>query len=43
LLLHRADHICYVRDGRVTVEGAHRELLDASPEYAGTVTRGEDA
>jgi ABC-type multidrug transport system fused ATPase/permease subunit len=43
LLLDRADHVCYVEDGRVVAQGSHRELLDTSPGYAATVTRGEDA
>nr|WP_055508377.1 ABC transporter ATP-binding protein [Nonomuraea pusilla] len=42
LVLDRADHVIYVEDGRVLAEGAHRELLDSSPRYAATVTRGED-
>ncbi|MGW0804313.1 ABC transporter ATP-binding protein [Nonomuraea sp. NPDC002799] len=42
LVLDRTDHVIYVADGRVLAEGAHRQLLDSSPEYAATVTRGED-
>ncbi len=42
LLLDRADHVVYVESGRVAAEGSHRDLLDTSPGYAGTVTRGED-
>ncbi|GAA3577213.1 ABC transporter ATP-binding protein [Nonomuraea rosea] len=42
LVLDRTDHVIYVEGGRVLAEGAHRELLDSSPEYAATVTRGED-
>ncbi|MBF8192844.1 ABC transporter ATP-binding protein [Nonomuraea sp. K274] len=42
LVLDRTDHVIYVEDGRVLAEGAHRHLLDNSPEYAATVTRGED-
>jgi ABC-type multidrug transport system fused ATPase/permease subunit len=42
LLLDQAEHVGFVRDGRVVAEGPHRELLDVSPEYAATVTRGED-
>jgi ABC-type multidrug transport system fused ATPase/permease subunit len=42
LVLDRTDHVIYVEAGRVLAEGAHRDLLDSSPEYAATVTRGED-
>ncbi len=42
LVLDRTDHVIYVENGRVVAEGTHRELLDSSPRYAATVTRGED-
>ncbi|MFI7452523.1 ABC transporter transmembrane domain-containing protein [Nonomuraea sp. NPDC049714] len=42
LVLDRTDQVIYVRDGRVHAEGVHRDLLDTSPDYAATVTRGED-
>ncbi|HEX4814767.1 MAG TPA: ABC transporter ATP-binding protein [Nonomuraea sp.] len=42
LVLDRTDHVIYVENGRVRAEGTHRHLLDNSPEYAATVTRGED-
>jgi ABC-type multidrug transport system fused ATPase/permease subunit len=42
LILDQADHVIYVESGRVAAEGAHRDLLDTSPAYAATVTRGED-
>ncbi|WP_433610903.1 ABC transporter transmembrane domain-containing protein [Dactylosporangium sp. CA-139114] len=43
LLLDRADTVAFVgADGRVAATGAHRELLDRCPQYAMTVTRGED-
>ncbi|NUW35274.1 ABC transporter ATP-binding protein [Nonomuraea sp. SMC257] len=42
LVLDRTDHVIYVEDGRVLAEGSHRELLESSPAYAATVTRGED-
>lgn len=42
LVLDRAEHVIYVEGGRVLAEGTHRQLLDSSPEYAATVTRGED-
>lgn len=43
LMLDRADHVAFVHDGTVVAEGTHRELLDAEPRYAATVTRGETA
>ncbi|SNR51552.1 ABC transporter transmembrane domain-containing protein [Actinomadura mexicana] len=43
LMLDRADHVAFVRGGVVVAEGTHRELLDAEPRYAATVTRGETA
>ncbi|NBE95742.1 ABC transporter ATP-binding protein [Nonomuraea sp. KC401] len=42
LVLDRTDHVIYVEDGRVLAEGTHRQLLDNTPAYAATVTRGED-
>ncbi|MDP4510396.1 ABC transporter transmembrane domain-containing protein [Nonomuraea turcica] len=42
LVLDRTDHVIYIENGRVLAEGTHRQLLDSSPEYAATVTRGED-
>ncbi|MEV6156289.1 ABC transporter ATP-binding protein [Nonomuraea sp. NPDC052129] len=42
LVLDRTDHVIYVENGRVLAEGTHRDLLATSPEYAATVTRGED-
>ncbi|WP_336208079.1 ABC transporter ATP-binding protein [Nonomuraea sp. LPB2021202275-12-8] len=42
LVLDRTDQVIFVEDGRVHAEGAHRDLLDSSPAYAATVTRGED-
>ncbi|WP_338740355.1 ABC transporter ATP-binding protein [Actinomadura luteofluorescens] len=43
LMLDRADRVAFVCDGLVVAEGTHRELLDAEPRYAATVTRGEAA
>ncbi|NDU71641.1 ATP-binding cassette domain-containing protein [Actinomadura sp. DSM 109109] len=43
LMLDRADHVAFVHAGLVVAEGTHRELLDAEPRYAATVTRGEAA
>jgi hypothetical protein len=42
LLLDAADRVAYLRDGRVAATGSHRDLLSSTPEYADTVTRGED-
>ncbi|GAA0949893.1 hypothetical protein GCM10009560_68650 [Nonomuraea longicatena] len=42
LVLDRTDQVVYVQDGRLHAQGTHRELLDTSPEYTATVTRGED-
>ncbi|SDJ56077.1 ABC-type multidrug transport system, ATPase and permease component [Nonomuraea maritima] len=42
LVLDHTDHVIHVHDGRVRAEGPHRRLLDSSPDYAATVTRGED-
>ncbi len=41
LMLDAADHVIYVEDGKVLIEGRHRELLEWEPRYAATVTRGE--
>jgi ABC-type multidrug transport system fused ATPase/permease subunit len=41
LVLDRADHVAYVENGTVVAEGTHRDLLDAEPRYAATVTRAE--
>ena len=42
LLLDAADRVVFVRDGRVSADGTHRELLSARADYADVVTRGED-
>jgi hypothetical protein len=34
--------VIYVEAGRAVAEGTHRDLLDSTPRYARTVTRGED-
>ena len=43
LMLDQTDHVFFVEDGRVVAEGTHRELLNTTPAYKWTVTRGEDA
>ncbi|MEU4158823.1 ABC transporter ATP-binding protein [Actinoplanes sp. NPDC026670] len=43
LLLSRADHVCFVEDGRVMATGTHAELLSAESAYAGLVRRGNGA
>ncbi|WP_338071473.1 ABC transporter ATP-binding protein [Actinomadura bangladeshensis] len=42
LMLDRADHVAFVKDGLVVAEGTHHDLLETEPRYAATVTRGED-
>ncbi|MEU7042197.1 ABC transporter ATP-binding protein [Streptomyces varsoviensis] len=42
LLLDRADHVVFVRDGTVAAVGAHRELLRTDPAYRAVVTRETD-
>ncbi|WP_225878346.1 ABC transporter transmembrane domain-containing protein [Spongiactinospora rosea] len=42
LVLDRADHVIYVRDGVARAEGPHRDLLSRDADYRATVTRGED-
>ncbi|RDI50694.1 ABC-type multidrug transport system fused ATPase/permease subunit [Nocardia mexicana] len=42
IVLHRADLVCFVVDGRVAATGTHRRLLDTEPGYHRLVTRGDD-
>ncbi|MEU6078644.1 ABC transporter ATP-binding protein [Micromonospora sp. NPDC047074] len=42
LVLHRADHVIFVEDGKVVAEGSHTALLDGEARYLATVSRGED-
>ncbi|MFC6081344.1 ABC transporter ATP-binding protein [Sphaerisporangium aureirubrum] len=41
LMLDRADHVIFMKDGKVLAEGAHRTLIATEPAYTATVTRGE--
>ncbi|MEV0896337.1 ABC transporter ATP-binding protein [Actinoplanes sp. NPDC049802] len=41
LMLSRADHVCYVEDGRVVAAGRHPDLLRGEPGYARMVLREE--
>jgi len=43
LLLDRADLVAYLEEGKVVVEGTHRELLRTEPRYRAVVDRAEDA
>jgi ABC-type multidrug transport system fused ATPase/permease subunit len=42
LMLDQTDQVFFVEDGRVVAQGTHRELLQTTPAYKWTVTRGED-
>ena len=42
LVLDQADRVVLVDEGRVVVEGTHRELLQGRPDYRATVTREEE-
>ncbi|WP_433387706.1 ABC transporter transmembrane domain-containing protein [Micromonospora sp. KLBMP9576] len=41
LVLHQADRVIFVEDGKAVAEGAHAALLDGEPRYRETVSRGE--
>lgn len=43
LLLHHADEVLLLEDGRVAARGRHADLVATSAAYRGVVTRGEDA
>ena len=42
LLLHHADEIALLVDGRVVAQGRHDELLAGDTAYRSVVVRGED-
>jgi ABC-type multidrug transport system fused ATPase/permease subunit len=42
LLLHSADTVAFVRNGRVTATGTHTDLLDRDPDYRALVARDVD-
>lgn len=43
IVLHRADLVYYVVEGRVAAAGTHRRLLDTEPGYHRLVTRGTES
>ncbi|MEW1954855.1 ABC transporter ATP-binding protein [Terrabacter sp. NPDC080008] len=42
LLLDRADHVVFLRGGRLAAEGTHAALMAGVPDYRRTVVRGEE-
>jgi ABC-type multidrug transport system fused ATPase/permease subunit len=42
LLLHHADRVAFLQDGRVTASGTHEELIRTSAAYRAVVARGLD-
>jgi ABC-type multidrug transport system fused ATPase/permease subunit len=42
LLLHHADHVAFLQDGRVTASGTHEELVRTSAAYRAVVARALD-
>ena len=42
LLLHHADRVAFLQDGKVTASGTHEELLRTSAAYRAVVARGLD-
>src|SRR5690606_36429221 len=42
LLLHHADEVAYLEQGRVVATGTHDELVATHPGYRSTVLRGDD-
>jgi len=42
LLLHHADSVALLRDGRIVAQGRHEDLLIDNADYRATVLRGDD-
>ena len=42
LILDRADHVVFLRDGKAVATGTHQQLMTAHPDYRRTVVRGEE-
>jgi ABC-type multidrug transport system fused ATPase/permease subunit len=42
LILDRADHVVFLRDGKVAATGTHSRLMADDPDYRRTVVRGEE-
>jgi ABC-type multidrug transport system fused ATPase/permease subunit len=42
LILDRADHVVFLRDGRAVATGTHQQLMTDHPDYRRTVVRGEE-
>ncbi|MEO7059422.1 MAG: ABC transporter ATP-binding protein [Lapillicoccus sp.] len=42
LVLDHADHVAFLRDGRLAASGTHRELMRDHPAYRAVVVRGEE-
>ena len=42
LILDKADHVVYLRDGKVAAAGPHSRLMAEHPDYRRTVVRGEE-
>ena len=42
LILDRADHVVFLRDGKAVATGTHQQLMAEHPDYRRTVVRGEE-
>ncbi|WP_404392100.1 ABC transporter ATP-binding protein [Humibacillus xanthopallidus] len=42
LILDRADHVVFLRDGKAVATGTHQQLMTEHPDYRRTVVRGEE-